>query len=113
MRKLLDSQNTAFGPIEGIVYEDKQALVFKNTRPLKQLVRYLVIPKQKIIGLQDAKPEDKEMLGHLLLVANTVAEEQGFGENYRMVLNVGKAAGQTVFHLHFHMITGHDPLDGF
>jgi histidine triad (HIT) family protein len=66
-----------------------------------------VIPKQPIPKLSDATPGDKELLGHLLLTVKQVADQAGLTENgYRVVINTGTDGGQTVFHLHLHLLGG-------
>jgi histidine triad (HIT) family protein len=72
-------------------------------------VHVLVIPRQPIESLRSASSGDEELLGHLLLVAARVARQEGL-EDFRTVINSGAAAGQTVFHLHVHVIGGR-PLD--
>jgi len=88
-----------------IVYEDERCLAFKDIDPQAPL-HVLVIPKQAVAKLADAKEGDEALLGHLLLVANRVAKEQGHGEAYRVVVNNGAGAGQSVFHLHLHVLAG-------
>jgi len=87
-----------------IVYEDDQALVFRDINP-QAPVHLLVIPKKVIPKLSDSTEEDQALLGHLMLVANKVAEQEGL-ENYRINVNNGADAGQTVFHLHIHVLGG-------
>jgi len=89
-----------------IVFENEHVLAFKDIRPVAP-AHALVIPKRHIVGMHDARPGDVEMLGHLLLAAREVAE--GFGlsaTGYRLVVNQGPDAGQSVFHLHCHVIGG-------
>ncbi len=103
--------DTLFGKIiareiaADIVYEDERCLAFKDIHPQAPL-HVLVIPKQAVAKLADAKEGDEALLGHLLLVANRVAREQGHGEAYRVVVNNGAGAGQSVFHLHLHVLAG-------
>ncbi|MGH8656728.1 MAG: histidine triad nucleotide-binding protein [Gammaproteobacteria bacterium] len=103
--------DTLFGKIiareiaADIVYEDERCLAFKDINPQAPL-HVLVIPKQAVAKLADAKEGDEALLGHLLLVANRVAREQGHGEAYRVVVNNGAGAGQSVFHLHLHVLAG-------
>jgi len=85
-----------------IVYEDDKALVFRDINP-QAPVHLLVIPKKVIPKLSDSTAEDQQLLGHLLLVANKVAEQEGL-ENFRLNINNGADAGQTVFHLHIHVL---------
>lgn len=88
-----------------IVYEDDLCLAFKDLFPAAP-VHILVIPKKPIPRLCDAREEDKALLGHLNLVACQVAEEAGVGDAFRLVVNNGADAGQSVFHLHYHVIGG-------
>lgn len=88
-----------------IVYEDELCLAFRDVNP-QAPVHVLVIPKKEIARLSDARPEDQTLLGHLLLVANRVARDLGFGEAFRVVVNNGAEAGQSVFHLHLHILAG-------
>lgn len=86
------------------VYGDEQCLVFRDVNP-QAPVHVLVIPRKPIATLAEAGPEDQELLGHLLLVAGQVARQEGL-ESWRTVINSGAEAGQTVFHLHVHVIGG-------
>jgi histidine triad (HIT) family protein len=88
-----------------IVYEDDLCLAFRDINPQAPL-HLLVIPKKPIPRLADATSEDESLLGHLLLVANDVAQKEGLGDHYRLVLNNGSGAGQSVFHLHVHILAG-------
>lgn len=88
-----------------IVYEDELCLAFKDIAPCAP-VHILVIPKKPIPRLCDASAEDKQLLGHLLLIASQVAEQAGIGDKFRLVTNNGADAGQSVFHLHLHVIGG-------
>ena len=87
------------------VYEDEQCVVIKDINPGAPL-HLLVIPRKPIPRLIDATAEDQAVLGHLLLVANKVAAEAGFGEAFRVVMNNGSGAGQSVFHIHLHVLAG-------
>jgi histidine triad (HIT) family protein len=88
-----------------IVYEDDLALAFKDINP-QAPVHILVIPKKPIVKLADAEPEDQAILGHLLLTAQRVAAEAGLNNGYRVVINNGADGGQTVYHLHLHILGG-------
>ena len=90
-----------------IVYEDDVCLAFRDIHPAAP-VHVLLIPKKPIVNLADASPEDKEVLGHMMLTAPKIAAEQGVGEAFRLITNNGADAGQSVFHLHFHIIGGRD-----
>ncbi len=87
-----------------IIYEDDLALAFRDVNP-QAPVHFLVIPKQPIVKLSEATIEDQSLLGHLLLVANKVAAQEGL-ESFRLVTNNGAEAGQSVFHLHIHVLGG-------
>lgn len=87
-----------------IVYEDDQAVAFHDLNP-QAPVHVLVIPRDPIAKLADAGAEQASLLGHLLLVANRVAAQLGLSD-YRVVVNNGAGAGQSVFHLHLHVIGG-------
>ena len=69
-------------------------------------VHVLVIPKKAIAKLSDADPEDQALLGHLMLAVGKVAEQLGVADAFRVIVNNGAGAGQTVFHLHLHIIAG-------
>ena len=88
-----------------IVYEDDQCLAFRDVNP-QAPVHILVIPKQPIARLVDAEENDESLLGHLLLVANKVAVAEDIGEAFRVVVNNGAGVGQSVFHLHLHVLGG-------
>jgi len=88
-----------------IVYEDEQCVAIRDINP-QAPVHLLVIPRKPIAKLCDARADDQALLGHLLLVANRVASEQGHGQTFRVVINTGADAGQSVFHLHVHVLAG-------
>jgi histidine triad (HIT) family protein len=89
-----------------IVYEDNLALAFRDKNP-QAPVHILVIPKQAIAKLSDAESKDHALMGHLLLTAKRVAEQEGLSEDgYRVVINNGPNGGQTVYHLHLHILGG-------
>jgi len=102
--------DTIFGRIERgeipaeIVYQDDRALAFRDLNPVAP-THILVIPRKPLETLSTAEESDEALLGHLLLVANRVAADAGI-ENYRVVINNGAGSGQTVFHLHLHLIAG-------
>jgi histidine triad (HIT) family protein len=109
------SQDTLFGKIirreipADIIYEDEQCLVFRDINP-QAPVHVLIIPKKPIPQLGAATEADQSLLGHLLLVAKQVAEQLGLTQGYRLVINTGAHGGQTVFHLHIHLL-GDRPLE--
>ena len=97
-QKIIDKELPA-----DIIYEDELALVFKDINPVAP-THLLIIPKKQIEKVSDAENQDKELLGHLLLVAGKVARDLGIDEAFRLVVNNGAGAQQTVFHLHIHLI---------
>ena len=91
-----------------IVYEDDICLAFKDINP-QAPVHILLIPKKAIASLNDLTEEDQPLMGHLLIKAAHIAKEQKLEKDgWRAVVNVGAAAGQTVFHLHIHILGGRD-----
>ncbi|HIK43694.1 MAG TPA: histidine triad nucleotide-binding protein [Leptolyngbyaceae cyanobacterium M65_K2018_010] len=89
-----------------IVYEDDLCLAFTDINP-QAPTHVLLIPKKPIPSLAEVTPEDKELLGHMLLTVKQVAAQLGLTEaGYRLVVNTGRDGGQTVFHLHFHLLGG-------
>ena len=88
-----------------IVYEDDQCLAFQDVKP-EAPTHVLVIPKQEIPQLAAAADSDQALLGHLLLAAAKVAKQLGLAGGYRVVINNGRDAGQTVDHLHLHILGG-------
>jgi len=88
-----------------IVYEDDLAIAFKDIHP-QAPVHILVIPKEPIAQLADAESKDHALMGHLLLTAKRVAQQAGLNNGYRVVINNGSDGGQTVHHLHLHILGG-------
>lgn len=107
----MTNQDTIFGKIirreipADIVYEDDLALAFKDVQP-QAPVHILVIPKKPIVKLADAEEGDRDLLGHLLLTAKRVAAEAGLTNGYRVVINTDSDGGQSVYHLHLHILGG-------
>jgi histidine triad (HIT) family protein len=88
------------------LFEDERAVAFGDVNP-QAPTHALVIPRAHVASLGDAAESDEALLGHLLLVAARVAREAGHAEGgFRTVINTGAAAGQTVFHLHVHVLGG-------
>ena len=85
------------------IYEDEYCVVINDIAPQAN-VHMLVIPRKPVTRLVDADPEDTWLLGHLLWVAGEVARQSGVGDAFRVVINNGAGAGQTVFHLHLHLL---------
>lgn len=88
-----------------IVYEDELCLAFRDIHP-QAPVHVLLVPKREIPRLADAQPGDQALLGHLLLTASRIAADLGVGDAFRLNINNGAGAGQSVFHLHLHILAG-------
>lgn len=88
-----------------ILYEDEFCAAFRDINPTAP-THVLLVPKKPLPRLCDAKAEDQMLMGHLMLVASKVAKQLGCGEAFRLVVNNGADAGQSVFHLHLHIIGG-------
>lgn len=107
------SEDTIFAKIirreitADIVYEDELCLAFRDVAPQAPM-HILLIPKQAIAQLNLAQAEHQALLGHLLLVAPKIAAAEGYADAFRLVNNCGEKAGQSVFHLHFHILGGRD-----
>ena len=87
-----------------IVYEDEQCLAFKDINP-QAPVHVLLIPKKEIPSVREIKEEDQELMGHLMTKVPEIAKKLNLN-SYRLVINTGEDAGQTVFHLHIHILGG-------
>ena len=101
-QKIIDKELPA-----DIVYEDDSCLAFKDINPVAP-IHILVIPKKRIEKISDSNTDDKELLGHLFLVAGNIARDLGIEDSFRLVVNNGAGAQQTVFHLHIHLIAGRE-----
>ena len=88
-----------------IVYEDAHCLAFRDINP-QAPIHVLLIPKKEIARLSDATPEDQALLGHMMMTAGKIARQLGVGDAFRLVVNNGAEAGQSVFHLHLHILGG-------
>ncbi len=89
-----------------IVYEDSNFIALKDINP-KAPLHLLIIPKEHIISVNHLGGKNKELIGELFLVAQKIAQKQGVAETgYRLIFNVGKNAGQTIDHLHLHLMGG-------
>lgn len=89
-----------------IIYEDELAIAFEDVNP-QALVHTLVIPKRHISTNLDLKEDDNVLIGHLFQVANKIARNKGIAERgFRLVMNCNRESGQTVFHLHLHILGG-------
>jgi histidine triad (HIT) family protein len=90
-----------------IVHEDDLCLAFHDVKP-QAPTHVLVIPKKVIRSLDDTTPDDHKLLGHLVLVATRIARELGLSKGYRLVVNCNEDGGQTVPHLHVHLLGGRE-----
>ena len=89
------------------VYEDDKVFAIEDIRP-QAPTHVLILPKKHIRGVKEAQPEDADIIGHSHLVAAKIAHERGIEDGYRTVYNVGPRSGQSVFHLHLHLLGGRD-----
>ena len=103
-KKIIDGEIPA-----DIVYEDDRCLAFRDIAP-KAPIHVLVIPRKEIASLAALGDEDAELVGHIHTVIRDLAAQLGLGGGYRVVSNCGADGGQTVDHLHFHLLGGR-PLD--
>ena len=87
------------------VYEDEHTFAFEDTNP-KAPTHVLIVPRKHIVGLDQAAGDEAEVLGRCHLTAAEIARQRGLENGYRTVLNVGPDAGQSVFHLHVHLLGG-------
>ncbi|MEE4361708.1 MAG: histidine triad nucleotide-binding protein [Pseudomonadales bacterium] len=109
--------DTIFGKIirreipADILYEDDQVIAFRDINP-QAPVHLLIIPKnEEIPTLDDARPDHQPLLGHMLLTAQKLARDQGIAESgYRLIMNCREQGGQTVYHLHMHLLGGKQML---
>jgi histidine triad (HIT) family protein len=89
-----------------IVYEDEKVIAFKDVEPVTP-VHLLIIPKKHIPSINHLESKDKELIGGLFLVAQKIAKTEGVDKTgYRLIFNIGKDAGQTIDHLHLHLLGG-------
>ena len=89
-----------------IVYQDEKAVAFPDINP-KAPVHLLIIPRKHIESVADLAEDEEKLMGHLVLVANKLAQEQGISDTgYRLVINCGPHGGQMVAHLHIHLLGG-------
>ena len=89
-----------------VVYEDDEVLAFEDVNP-QAPTHVLIIPRRHISTVNDLQPDDSRLIGRLYLAAKTIADKAGVAEDgYRLVMNCNEKAGQTVFHIHLHMLAG-------
>ncbi len=86
-----------------ILHEDEHCIVIRDIQP-RAPVHLLIIPREPIPRLVDATDQHSALLGHLMLVAADMARREGVGDGFRLIVNNGEGAGQTVFHLHLHVL---------
>lgn len=86
-----------------LIYEDDQVYAFHDIDP-KAPVHFLVVPKQHIATLNDLKPADEQLIGHIVFTAQRLAKELGCDEGFRVVMNCNEQGGQTVYHIHMHVL---------
>lgn len=108
------SEDTIFGKIArgemdaDIVYENDRVVAFRDINP-QAPTHVLIIPRKAIATINDLEPEDADLVGELFLAAKEVARMEGIAESgYRVVMNCGEGAGQSVFHLHLHVLGGRE-----
>lgn len=90
------------------IYEDDNVFAFRDINPVAPL-HALIIPKKHIAMINDIEPQDAQSVGQLFLAAKNIATQEGYAEaGYRTVMNCGEAAGQTVFHIHLHLLAGRE-----
>jgi histidine triad (HIT) family protein len=89
------------------VYEDDKVFAFEDINPGAP-THVLIIPKRHLAGLDKATAEDTELLGYMQLIAAQIGRDRGIEDGYRTVLNVGPRSGQSVFHIHLHILGGRD-----
>ncbi|MCH2205082.1 MAG: histidine triad nucleotide-binding protein [Lentisphaerales bacterium] len=107
----MEDNPTVFGQIlrgeipADVIYEDDLCLAFKDISP-KAPTHILLIPKKLIPKLSDAKEQDQELLGHMMVAVGKITKMLGIEDTFRLVINNGAKAQQTVFHLHMHILSG-------
>jgi len=89
------------------VYEDDKVFAFEDINPGAP-THVLIIPKRHLAGLDKATAEDAELLGYMQLIAAQIGRDRGIEDGYRTVLNIGPRSGQSVFHIHLHILGGRD-----
>ncbi|XP_010891934.1 histidine triad nucleotide-binding protein 1 [Esox lucius] len=103
--------DTIFGKIirkeipANILFEDDQCIAFHDVAP-QAPTHFLVVPKRQIVQLSRAEDSDAALLGHLMIVAKKCAEQVGLSKGYRLIVNEGPDGGQSVYHIHIHVIGG-------
>ena len=89
-----------------ILYQDEEIIAFRDINP-QAPVHLIIIPRKHIPSIRDLADDDLPLLGHMTVVANRLADEEGISSGgYRLIINCGEEAGQTVFHIHMHLLGG-------
>lgn len=89
-----------------VVYQDEKVFAFRDINPVAS-THILVIPKEHMASINEADPDKAELMGHLMVKAREIAAQEGLAEKgYRLVINCGENGGQTVYHLHLHILGG-------
>lgn len=106
------SEDTPFGKIArgemdaDIVYENDKVVAFRDINP-QAPTHILIIPRKPIATINDIQPDDRELVGEMFLAAKEIARDEGLADDgYRVVMNCGEGAGQSVFHIHLHLLGG-------
>lgn len=99
-KKIIDKEMPA-----DIVFEDDFIVAFKDIHPIAP-VHILIVPKKEIADLQSLKEEDFPLLGKIVAIAQKLAAQYGITKGYRLIVNNGPLAGQSILHLHFHLVGG-------
>jgi histidine triad (HIT) family protein len=99
-KKIIDKEIPA-----DIVFENDRIVAFKDIHPVAP-VHLLIVPKKEIRDIQSLSAEDLPLVGEMIQVAQKLAKEYNVADGYRLLMNNGAKAGQTIFHLHFHLIGG-------
>jgi len=87
------------------VYQDADVVVFRDIAP-KANVHLLVVPRKHIVSLNELLPQDRDLIGKIMLLLPKLAKDQGLDDGFRTIINTGKGGGQEVFHLHIHLLGG-------
>ncbi len=89
-----------------IIYEDDDMMIIRDINPVAD-IHLLAIPKKHIDTINHLEDEDEELMGKLMLRIPTIAEDLGFADNgYKIIVNVGEGGGQSIFHIHIHILSG-------
>ncbi len=88
-----------------VIYEDDKCFALEDINP-QAPIHILIVPHKEIAKISDSTSEDTELLGHLLLVSKKIAQKYELENNYRLIINNGAGAGQSVFHIHVHLMGG-------